>query len=158
MRARVHIAIPLTLWFAAAAGGSMEVRSQEIGSKGEGHSLDYWRSIVKNHYAVPSRQEAFALTQELSQYFGSPNPLLRDQLAYSIIYAWIVDQKLLSHDQLTTLLNQWEGNLRIGIGETNTDSVFLRSFSVLGLATLAERDLKDPFLGHGRFRTLLGAA
>jgi hypothetical protein len=43
MRARVHIAIPLTLWFAAVAGGSMEVRSQEIGSKGEGHSLDYWR-------------------------------------------------------------------------------------------------------------------
>jgi hypothetical protein len=39
--------------------------------------------------------------------------------------------------------------------EQGTDSVFKRAFSVICLAALAERDLKEPFLGRERFRTLL---
>jgi hypothetical protein len=53
------------------------------------------------------------------------------------------------------LLPEWEGNLRARIGETGTDSVFKRSFSVLCLAAAAERDVKDPFLDRDGFRTLL---
>jgi hypothetical protein len=40
--------------------------------------------------------------------------------------------------------------------EQGTDSVFKRAFSVICPAALAERDLKEPFLGQGRFQTLLG--
>ena len=39
-----------------------------------------------------------------------------------------------------------------------TDTVFRRSFSALCLAVLAERDLKTPFLGADRYRTLLDNA
>jgi hypothetical protein len=71
---------------------------------------------------------------------------------------WINRQKKFLPEELVTLLEEWQANLGAGIGETRTDSIFKRSFSALCLSTLAERDLKDPFLGEGRFRALLNAA
>lgn len=106
---------------------------QQVDSDRVDHGRDYWRSIVKNHYAVPSGQEAFPLALELSGDLGSTDPELRDDLAYSILYSWIAEQRRLSHEQLITLLEKWQANLRVGIGEVGTDSVFLRSFSVIGL-------------------------
>jgi hypothetical protein len=131
------------------------LRGQHVDSERGGHGREYWQNIVKNHYAVPSGQAAFPLAQELSGYLGSTDAELRDDLAYSILYTWIAEQRRLSSEELLTLLEKWQTSLRAGIGEVGTDSIFLRSFSVLGLATLAERDLKDPFLGRERFRTLL---
>src|SRR5882724_7266776 len=122
------------------------------------HDRTFWRNILKDNYRVPRGQSAFPLIQELSTYLGSPDPELRDQIAYTLIYAWIAYQKQLSPAELITLLDEWQSNLRIGIGEKNTDSVLRRSFSALCLAVLAERDLKTPFLGADRYRTLLDNA
>jgi hypothetical protein len=122
------------------------------------HDRDFWRAIVRNGYAVPEKQQAFPLVRELSSYLGSRDPELRDDLAYSIIATWIVRQKQLSASELGTLLDEWRANLRIGIGESGTDSVLRRSFSALCLAALARRDLKTPFLGEDRYRALLSNA
>lgn len=122
------------------------------------HGREFWRQIAKNHYAIPAGQEAFPLARELSGYLGLPDPELRDDLAYSMLAVWITRQKKFSPEELITLLEEWQANLRVGIGETGTDSIFKRSFSALCLSALAERDLKDPFLGGDRFRTLLNAA
>ncbi len=119
------------------------------------HDRQFWRDIAKNKYAVPQNQSAFALAQELSAYFASPDPALRDDLAYSILDVWIVYRNYFSTPELFSLLDQWQSNLRSGIGETSTDSILKRSFSALCLAALAERDLKSPFLGEVRFGTLL---
>ena len=122
------------------------------------HDRAFWRNILKDNYRVPQGQSAFPLVQELSTYLGSSDPELRDDIAYSLIYAWIAYQKQLSPQELMPLLEQWQSNLRISIGETNTDTVLRRSFSALCLAVLAERDLKTPFLGADRYRTLLDNA
>lgn len=119
------------------------------------HGRAFWRAIVANHYAIPPTDGALPLALELSGYLGSSDPELRDTLAYSILYTWIVEQKRLSPDELVTLLPAWEANLRAGIGEMGTDSVFKRSFSALCLAAVGERDLREPFLGRERFRSLL---
>src|SRR5258706_1261817 len=119
------------------------------------HERQFWRDIASNKYAVPQDQSAFALALELSSYFASPDPELRDDLAYSILDVWIVYRNHLSAPELLLLLDQWQSNLRSGIGETSTDSILKRSFSALCLAALAERELKSPFLGEVRFRTLL---
>jgi hypothetical protein len=140
------------------AVSTQQVRAQAAIDQKGGHEPEYWKNVVKNHYAIPSGERAFPLARELSGYLGSTDPQLRDTLAYSILYAWIVEQKKLSSEELVTLLPEWQANLRAGIGETGTDSVFSRSFSVICLAALAERDLKDPFLGQDRFRALLGNA
>jgi hypothetical protein len=135
-----------------------ETRGQGTTAEPKGHDREFWRAIAKNHYAIPSGQEAFPLIEELSGYLGSPDPELRDDLTYSMVAVWIGPQKKLSAEQLASLADEWEGNLRSGIGETGTDSVLKRSFSALCLSVLAERDLKDPFLGGNRYRALLDAA
>lgn len=124
------------------------------------HDRDYWRAIIKSQYAVPAGASAFALAQELSGLLGSPDPELRDSIAISILSTWIADRPAVgfTNEQLYTLLDQWQKNLFVGLGETNTDTVLLRSFSALGLAALAERDRKTPFLGLARYRGLLDAA
>lgn len=122
------------------------------------HGKEFWRQIPKNHYTIPPGEEVFSLARELSGFLGLPDPELRDDLAYSILATWIVEQKQLSKQELLILEEEWQRNLREGIGEVGTDSVFKRSFSALCLSVLAERDLKDPFLGENRFRNLLDGA
>src|SRR5258708_35683520 len=119
------------------------------------HDRAFCRNILKDNYRVPQGQQVFPLIRELSTYLGSPDPELRDQITYTLIYAWISYQKQLSPAELITLLDEWQSNLRISIGEKNTDTVLRRSFSALCLAVLAERDLKTPFLVADRYRTLL---
>jgi Protein of unknown function (DUF2785) len=122
------------------------------------HSREFWRAIAKNVYVVPSGQAVFPLVRELSGALGSKDPELRDDLAYTILATWIVEQKQLSATELTSVLDEWQKNLLAGIGETVGDGVLKRSFSALCLAALAERDLKTPFLGEARYRTLLADA
>jgi hypothetical protein len=86
-----------------AAVGAQSVRCQETAGQKEGHQREYWKNVVKSHYSLPSGAEAFPLARELSGYLGSPDPELRDTLAYAILYTWIVDQKKLSPAELLTL-------------------------------------------------------
>lgn len=122
------------------------------------HDREFWRQIAKSRYAVPSGEAPLSLAQELSGYLASPDPELRDDLAYSILTSWIVRQKRFSHAELIIFADEWQRNLTRGIGDSGTDTVFFRSFSALCLASLAERDLNDPFLEADRFRALLNAA
>jgi len=122
------------------------------------HDREFWRAIVKNRYAVPDGQPVFPLLRELSGYVGSRDPELRDDLAYSITTIWINRQKQISSDELCSLLDDWQANLRTGIGETGNDGILKRSFSALSLVALAKRDLKMPFLGEERYRTFLANA
>jgi hypothetical protein len=133
------------------------IPSGNVGEKSF-HEREFWRAIAKNGYKVPTGEPVFQLVRELSRYLGSSDPELRDNLAYNIIATWIVDQKQLSTTELDTLLDEWRSNLRVGLGESGTDRVLRRSFSVLCLAALAERDLRTPFLGEERYRSLLADA
>src|SRR5262249_37737111 len=112
------------------------------------HSKESWKKIAENKYAVPEGEKAFALAKELSADLKSPDSELRDDLAYSILATWILRPGVLNGDELLTLEEEWRGNLKRGIGENGTDSIFGRSFSALCLSAIAERELKKPFLGE----------
>src|SRR5215470_6010646 len=122
------------------------------------HDKAYWRAIAGNKYQIPPGEKPFALAQELGSYLGSPDPELRDDLAYTILTVWIVNRQHFSPAELLQLEGQWSADLRAGIGEKGTDSVFKRSFSALCLASIAERELKTPFLGQQKFGELLRQA
>ena len=122
---------------------------------GPTHDREFWRAIAHDEYAVPEGQAIVPLLGELSGYLGSKDPELRDDLAYTIIDQWVRHQKDIPTEALNSLADEWRANLRAGIGEVGTDSVFKRSFSALCLASLAKRDLKHPFLGEERYRGLL---
>src|SRR5262245_32654546 len=87
------------------------------------HDRAYWRAIAKNHYAVPEKESAAALAQELSRLLGSPDPELRDDLAYSILATWTARADVLAPQTLLALADQWSDNLKPGTGETGGDSV-----------------------------------
>ena len=122
------------------------------------HSREFWLSILKHNGAVPEGESAFGLARELSSLLGSPDPELRDDIAYSILDAWIVRQRRLSPSELLVLLDEWRANLRRGLGESGTDTVLKRSFSALCLASLAEYDLRSSFLDESHYRALLADA
>ncbi len=125
----------------------------------EKHDRGFWHSIQNNHYAVPEGESAVALAHELSGYLGSPDPELRDDIAYSILDVWIVRRPQLSREELIPFLDEWTANLKIGLGESGQQTPILkRSFSALVLTSLAERELKTPFLGPTRFHALLSDA
>jgi Protein of unknown function (DUF2785). len=145
----VFLAVIVSVQMARAA------QSGAADQTGPKHDRQFWRDIVKARFAVPAGQQIFPLLRELSTYVGSNDPELRDDLAYTITDVWIKYQKDLSAEQLNILADEWRANLRERIGESGNDSVLKRSFSALCLASLAERDLKIPFLGEQRYRQLL---
>src|SRR5438874_805921 len=87
------------------------------------HDRAFWRAIAQNHYAVPVNQSAAALAKEVSELLASPDPELRDDLAYSIFAHWIGRPNILQPSDLQALTDEWRGNLKTGIGESGTNSV-----------------------------------
>src|ERR1700758_1363069 len=118
------------------------------------HGRQFWREIARHSYNIPEGESAAAMAHELSALLASPDPELRDDLAYSILARWILRGKL-SGAELVSLSDEWRANLKSRIGESGTDSVLLRSFSALCLSEVAAYDVKTPFLGPERYRALL---
>ena len=141
------------------AGGAVGVThaSTQAADTASAHDRQYFRDIAAHQFAVPPGTSAAALAPELIAWLGSPDPELRDTLAYTILDAWIRHTQLIDA-QLLTILPQLQHNLTIDIGGFGTDSVFLRSYSALILASFAERDLQQPFLSPGQYRALLASA
>jgi hypothetical protein len=121
------------------------------------HDRQYFRHIAAHGFAIPPGASAFALAQELTPWLASPDPELRDTLAYTILDVWIRHAQLTDRE-LLTLLPRLQQNLTSGIGDSGTDSVFKRSFSALTLASFAQRDLQQPFLSPAQYRELLSSA
>ena len=92
------------------------------------HDKAFWTEIIKNEYKVPKGENAFELAKQLDDLFESPDPQLRDEIAYSILTQWIYQQQLFSKEEIGTLLNEWSANLKAGIGQSNHDSVLAQIF------------------------------
>jgi hypothetical protein len=96
---------------------------------------EFWQEIVNNKYQISSDPSPQALLPELLEMLASPDPILRDDFAYSILATWI-GRGAFSRAELQSVLGILEQRLETGLGETESDSVFARSFAVLMLAVL----------------------
>ena len=96
---------------------------------------EFWQEIVNNKYQISSSPTPQDLLPELLEMLASPDPELRDDFAYSILATWI-GRGVYSQDELRSLLGTLEQRLEMGLIETESDSVFIRSFAVLTLAVL----------------------
>jgi Protein of unknown function (DUF2785) len=114
----------------------------------------FWQTIKENNYVVPMDHTPTSLTAELFTYLGSTDPELRDEIAYEI-FANFLERGYFSLEEIEIYIANLLANLDIGIGETNTDSVFLRSFSVLFLAEIVHNDNKVPQLKKPIIKTIL---
>ena len=105
----------------------------------------YLRSIANNHYQIPEEIDRFAFLQALLSNFATPDAELRDELTYMILVHAIIDRETanrLSAQQHEALLLTCidDAHLFYSIGEAGTDSVFMRSFSLLIIAALLYAD------------------
>ena len=114
----------------------------------------FWKTIQENSYAIPNDQTPTSLTAELLTYLGSTDPELRDEIAYKT-FANFLERDYYSLEEIEIYIASLLANLEYGIGETDTDSVFRRSFSALLLAEIVHNDNKAPRLKKPLIRTIL---
>ncbi|MDA8346823.1 MAG: DUF2785 domain-containing protein [Thermaerobacter sp.] len=105
----------------------------------------FWIAVRKNGYALPEGSDLPALTAQLGGWLGSVDPVLRDEIAYATLATWVSEGRY-GADALRELGRQMSRNLEVGLGERGTDSVFLRTFSVLILGEVVAADAKHPRL------------
>lgn len=105
----------------------------------------FWLGVAANEYALPSDSSASELLPELLENLGSLDSDLREH-AYMTLALWIERDCLYTPEELYHIAGQLRSNLRLGLGEEGTDSVFLRSFSLLVLNNIVDYDNAHPFL------------
>jgi len=111
-------------------------------------STAYWQQVRSAEMRVPTDRPLADLTAELVTMLGSTDPVERDEIAYPILATWISEG--VYDDLLAGLGDGMAAGLTRGLGESGTDSVFRRSFSVLVLAECIERDNTEGRLPAGK--------
>jgi hypothetical protein len=103
----------------------------------------FWLSLRESDFALPPGRDIGSLTDELFSHLSSLDPDLRDDIAY-VTYANWLKQGQYPLEQIRAHVARLFNNLQHGLGERDTDGVFLRSFSALFLAELTHNNNKKP--------------
>lgn len=116
------------------------------GAAAVAHDAAFWGHMLEGPHAwTPGPDERRALALELASYAASPDPVLRDEIGYTLTERW-VRAGLLDDELLRELVDLHVANATKGLGEPEGDGVFLRAFSALHLALLVARDTAQPYL------------
>jgi hypothetical protein len=106
------------------------------------------RQIIKNDGDIPKNVDIYSFSLELLDLMGDVDPELRDELAGTILYNWIVENKLTDGQVKHLTVKALDQNhLQYGIG-TVDDRVFMRTFSVLVVAAALKRHCLEAFLSQ----------
>ncbi|MFD1738159.1 DUF2785 domain-containing protein [Bacillus salitolerans] len=113
--------------------------------------------VVESGYKLPDGLTEYEAVSKVVDILDSTDPELRDQLGYTILYKWLIEQKFLTNKELREQLDVAVSDKMLfhKVGESETDSVFLRAFSSLLIALLLHRDNQDPFLDKESFDQIL---
>ncbi len=115
----------------------------------------YWSPFLGARQ--PAAEELPRLLTELNTLLASPDPQLRDDVAYTLFAKWIGRDRILPVAERKQLLATWLGNLQIETGAA-ADGALRRSFSALCLGLLVMEDNLEPWLTPPDFeRIMLGA-
>lgn len=122
------------------------------------HDAGFWKAIREHDFAVPEHESVGALVLEIADLAAETDPTLRDECGYEILAAWAYRRNLFAGEQLEALRRKLLPAMTFHIGESETDTVFRRSFSALYMSVLAAQDLRKPFLSSAAFKETLGTA
>ncbi len=98
----------------------------------------FWHQVVADGLKVPTDRPLDDMTAELTSMLGSTDPRLRDGIAYPTLATWL--GRGVYDDLLGGLGDGMVAGLYVGLGQTDSDTVFRRSFSALVLAECIGRD------------------
>ena len=120
------------------------------------------KSIVENRFAVPPSYEVAQITPALLENLGAAEWELRDysyMILSSWIWGWYIGEDSLkenrtyySDEELLALGDRAKRNIKIGLGDPESDGVFLRTYSILLLNDLTGLDRQHPYLAEAEIR------
>ncbi|MDJ1183754.1 DUF2785 domain-containing protein [Roseofilum casamattae] len=123
---------------------------------------DFLKAIVEQRFAIPKNHNVAELTPQLMQNLGAVRWELRDR-SYMTLSAWIWGWNLgeasakkrptyYSEAELLDLGEQAKQNIALGLGEGESDRVFLRTYSILLLNDLTDFHHHYPYLEEQEIR------
>jgi hypothetical protein len=115
---------------------------------------DFWVELCKNKFEIPAGHTLAELTREIFSYVGSTDPDLRDEIGYMVFANWL-QQERYPVEELRGYIKELIINLHIGIGDEESDTVFLRAFSILFLAEIVHNDNKNSMLNEADIALIL---
>uniref|UniRef100_UPI00403F4F95 DUF2785 domain-containing protein n=1 Tax=Paenibacillus sp. FSL K6-0276 TaxID=2921450 RepID=UPI00403F4F95 len=109
--------------------------------------------IEENDYELRSREQLRDYVKLMLEYIGDPQPVLRDDLIYSTFYKWINEKQWFSDAELRELLLILldEQHLFYHIDSKEDQAVFTRTFSVLVIALILQRNREQALLDSAEF-------
>jgi hypothetical protein len=122
--------------------------------KGKIMEKEFWVETYKNNCEIPAGHTLAELTREIFSYLDSTDPELRDEIGYTFFATWL-QQERYSVEEIRGYIKELLTNLHIGIGQTESDSVFLRAFSILFLAEIVHNDNKKTLLDRADIALIL---
>ncbi len=120
--------------------------------------MEFWKSIRDQSFTVPPNESVAHLALKIADLAAETDPILRDECGYEILETWVYRRGLLTGNELEALRRKLLPGMTFHIGESDTDTVFHRSFSALYMSILAAEDLRKPFLSSSAFRETLDTA
>jgi hypothetical protein len=90
------------------------------------------QSIISTRFAIPAQYNIHQLTPYLMQNLGAIGWEQRDY-SYMILSAWIwgwYDRPYYSPQERLELAERAKENIKTGLGDPESDGVFLRSYSI----------------------------
>lgn len=117
---------------------------------------DQLQLVQQQESFSPSSDATFQLALSMMEHVGDPDPVLRDELIYSTLQSWIIEGGF-QPQQLRQLLSiaMDDAHLFYRIGEEKTNSVFVRSFSVLILPLILWADRQVSFFDESDIRMIV---
>jgi hypothetical protein len=119
--------------------------------------LAFWKQVREQKDAPPPGADLAALADELAGYLRSPDPDVRDRLAYEVLAGWI-ERGVVPPATVRHLTELMIDRLDEGIGTAGDDRVFGRSFATLILAEVASRDVAAPSMSDAELTAMVTAA
>lgn len=111
--------------------------------------------IAAEDYRAPTRPEGYPLILAMGTHMGSPDPQLRDDLIYMTMATWI-ERDAFEAEELIEILGVVlnKQHLFLDLGEIESDSVFMRSFSLLIVAAILEAHRRRRFLPTSELKVI----
>ena len=108
--------------------------------------------MEREHYMSSQGQH---LLEQMVEWIGIPDDEFRDKLNYRL-FIELLSTQLITRQQMNDMIEKLASNdyLYSSIGEKDTDSVFLRSYSALWLSNLINVDAQLHFLSEQQATTI----
>lgn len=116
-------------------------------------TIKYWRAVRETADSI----DANRLALKLSRCLASPNPELRDRIAYEVLTYWLRNNKL-KQDVIFSLKVRLLTGLTRTSNQSDSDAAIERAFSALVLSELVRDDALHKRWSDVQFNEILGRA